>query len=104
MDISAMPLNRMTSRPKKVKPAISWPSLGLMGWMWVRRNRVAAISPITKIWKDLALYTTMVRLMRVNSLFIRAFQRWKPAYVIHPLGLVDLDEELSAWAMCCALH
>jgi len=55
MDISAMPLNKMTSRPKKVKPAISWPSLGLMGWMWVRRNRVAAISPMTKIWKDLAL-------------------------------------------------
>ena len=79
MAISAIPFTMMTSRPKNVKPAISWPSLGLTGCTWVRRNRVAAQIPSTKIWKDLALYRTMVRLMRVNSRVISAFHRWKPA-------------------------
>ena len=31
MAISAIPFTMMTSRPKNVKPAISWPSLGLTG-------------------------------------------------------------------------
>jgi hypothetical protein len=79
MAISAIPFTMMTSRPKKVKPAISWPSLGLTGCTWVRRNKVAAQIPSTKIWKDLALYRTMVRLMSVNSRVISAFHRWKPA-------------------------
>jgi len=79
MAISAIPFTMMTSRPKKVKPAISWPSLGLTGCTWVRRNKVAAQMPSTKIWKDLALYRTMVRLMSVNSRVISAFHRWKPA-------------------------
>ncbi len=77
--ISAIPFTIMTRRPKKVKPAISWPSLGLTGCTWVRRNKVAAQMPSTKTWKDLALYSTMVRLIRVNSRIISAFQRWKPA-------------------------
>lgn len=43
--ISGMPLTMMTKSAKKVKPAISWPSLGLTGCTWVLRKRVAAQIP-----------------------------------------------------------
>ena len=72
---SAMPLKSITRVEKKRKPAISWPSLGLMGWMCVRRNRVAAINPKTNTWMTFILYSTRLRLKSTNSLRIKAFKR-----------------------------
>ena len=71
----ARPLNSMVRVAKKRNPATSWPSLGLIGWMCVRRNNVAVTKAMKTTWSTLALYTTRLRFISKNSLCINAFIR-----------------------------